>query len=120
VVRDKDHGPLLDRHGDPLRDRVRALLPRLHVLPPLTTVVSIGVGDAVALAERVAPDGDLLVVDESVDVLEELRATTRAPNVYYLLGSAEILPLPDASVDEVVGAPESGEARAESERVLRP
>jgi len=53
-------------------------------------------------------------------VLEELRATTRAANVYYLLGSAEILPLPDASVDEVVGAPESGEARAERERVLRP
>jgi ubiquinone/menaquinone biosynthesis C-methylase UbiE len=68
----------------------------------------------------VAPDGDVLVVDESVDVLEELRAKTGAPNVFYLLGCPEVLPLPDASVDEVVGAPPNTEARAEFDRVLRP
>ena len=62
----------------------------------------------------------MLVVDESVDVLEELRARTRAPNVFFLIGSAEVLPLPDASVDDVVGAPQSAAAQAELDRVLRP
>jgi ubiquinone/menaquinone biosynthesis C-methylase UbiE len=62
----------------------------------------------------------VLVVDESVDVLEELRASMRAPNVFYLLGCAEVLPLPDASVDEVIGAAPNNEARAEFDRVLRP
>jgi ubiquinone/menaquinone biosynthesis C-methylase UbiE len=68
----------------------------------------------------VAPDGDVLVVAESVDVLEALRAQTRAPNVFYLVGCAEVLPLPDASVDEVVGAPASPAAERELARVLRP
>jgi ubiquinone/menaquinone biosynthesis C-methylase UbiE len=80
----------------------------------------IGPDDAAAHAERVAPDGDVLVVDESVDVLEELRAKTRAPNMFYLVGWAEVLPLPDASVDEVVGTAQNDEARAEFDRVLRP
>jgi ubiquinone/menaquinone biosynthesis C-methylase UbiE len=80
----------------------------------------IGPDDAAALAERVAPDGEVLVVDESVDVLEELRAKTRAPNMFYLVGWAEVLPLPDASVDEVVGTAPNDEARAEFDRVLRP
>jgi ubiquinone/menaquinone biosynthesis C-methylase UbiE len=61
----------------------------------------------------------VLVVDESVDVLEQLRAGSHASNVFYFIGCAEVLPLPDASIDEVVGAPESPEARAELERVLR-
>jgi hypothetical protein len=120
LVRDEDHGALLDRDRDPLRRRLRPLLPGLHLLPALTTVVAIGPEDAAALAEGVAPDGDLLVVAESVDVLEDLRARTPAPNVFYLLGCAEILPLPDASVDEVVGAQPGEEAQAELERVLRP
>ncbi len=38
LVRDQDHGALLDRHGDPLRDRLRPVLPRLHVLPPLSAL----------------------------------------------------------------------------------
>jgi hypothetical protein len=62
----------------------------------------------------------VFVVDESVDVLEALRAQTPAPNVYYFIGCAEVLPLPDASVDEVVGAPPAAAARAELDRVLRP
>ena len=62
----------------------------------------------------------MFVVDESVDALEALRAQTRAPNVFYFVGCAEVLPLPDASVDEVVGAPPTDTARAELERVLRP
>jgi ubiquinone/menaquinone biosynthesis C-methylase UbiE len=102
-----------------VRRRLRALLPRLHLLPPLTTVLAIGSSDPAALAERVAPDGDVLVIDESVDVLEELRARSRAPNVFYLLGWPEVLPLPDGSVDEVVGRPASPDAQLELARVLR-
>jgi ubiquinone/menaquinone biosynthesis C-methylase UbiE len=83
-------------------------------------VVAIGPQDPAPLAERVAPDGDVLVVDESVDALEELRAKTRAPNVFYLVGWPEVLPLPDKSVDEVVGRPPTPEAEREFTRVLRP
>jgi hypothetical protein len=101
-----------------VRRRLRALLPRLHLLPALSTILAIGRQNPDTLAER-AVDGDVLIVDESVDVLEELRAGTRAPNVFYLLGCGDVLPLPDASVDEVVGAPPSAEAQAELDRVLR-
>jgi ubiquinone/menaquinone biosynthesis C-methylase UbiE len=83
-------------------------------------VLAIGSCDPAALAERVAPDGDVFVVDESVDVLEELRAQTRAPNVFYLVGWPEVLPLPDDSVDEVVGPPPNADAERELARVLRP
>jgi ubiquinone/menaquinone biosynthesis C-methylase UbiE len=62
----------------------------------------------------------VLVVDDSVDALEELRARTRAPNVFYLLGCAEVLPLPDESVDEVVGPAPTPVAERELARVLRP
>jgi hypothetical protein len=68
----------------------------------------------------VAPDGDVLVIADSVDVLETLRAQTPAPNVFYLVGCPEVLPLPDASVDEIVGPPPSPEAERELARVLRP
>ena len=103
-----------------MRRGLCALLPRLHLLPPLTTLLAIGSSDPAALAERVAPDGDVLVVDESVDVLEQLRAKTRAPNVFYLVGWPEVLPLPDGSVDEVVGPPPNADAERELARVLRP
>jgi ubiquinone/menaquinone biosynthesis C-methylase UbiE len=83
-------------------------------------VLAIGSSDPAALAERVAPDGDVLVVDESVDVLEQLRAKTCAPNVFYLVGWPEVLPLPDGSVDEVVGPPPNPDAERELARVLRP
>jgi ubiquinone/menaquinone biosynthesis C-methylase UbiE len=68
---------------------------------------------ASALAEAGA-DGDVLVVEWDVDTLERLRQECRAPNVSFLIGSAEVLPLPDRSVDAVVGG--SG---ADVERVLR-
>ena len=53
-------------------------------------------------AELVGPDGDVLAIDNSVDALEDLRAKTAAPNVTYLIGCADILPLMDESVDVVV------------------
>jgi len=63
----------------------------------------------------------VLVVDRSVDALERLRETTRASNVFYLVGSMDVLPLTDASADEILstGVP-SRDAAAEFFRVLRP
>jgi predicted methyltransferase len=62
----------------------------------------------------------VLVVEESVDVLERLQASTKVTNVFYLVGFPEVLPLTDASVDEVLAtAPPTGEAAAEFFRVLR-
>jgi SAM-dependent methyltransferase len=110
-----------------VRRRLRALLPRLHVLSALNeragdTVVSIRPQESVSeLADRVTPDGDLLIVDESVDELERFRRETAASNVFYLIGSVEVLPLMDSSVDEVraTGVPHA-DAAAECFRVLRP
>ena len=62
----------------------------------------------------------MIVVDESVDALERLRRNSPAPNVFYLLGSVDVLPLMDASVDKVLAT--SGpraEAAEEFFRVLR-
>jgi ubiquinone/menaquinone biosynthesis C-methylase UbiE len=110
-----------------VRRRVRPLLPRLHLLPALNerpgdTVVTIGASDSVSdLAARVAPEGDVVVVDESVDELERLRGDTRAPNVSYLIGVIEVLPLTDSSVDEVLATAVLGaDVAAECFRVLRP
>jgi ubiquinone/menaquinone biosynthesis C-methylase UbiE len=45
----------------------------------------------------------VIVVDESADALARIRAGCRAPNVLFLLGTADVLPLPDRSVDAVFG-----------------
>jgi arsenite methyltransferase len=68
-------------------------------------VADVGAGTGlltVSAAERVAPDGDVLAIDVSVDALEELRRVCPAANVFYMVGSADVLPLPDESVDAVV------------------
>ena len=68
-------------------------------------------------AELVGPEGDVVAIDSSVDALEELRASTAAPNVSYLIGWADVLPLMDESVDVVVT--HETEAARELFRVLR-
>jgi ubiquinone/menaquinone biosynthesis C-methylase UbiE len=83
------------------------------------TVVDLGGGSTPAALERAGSDGDVLVVHESPDRLEELRRTYDSPNVFFLLGCAEVLPLPDASADAVLGASSSDEAQRELARVLR-
>jgi ubiquinone/menaquinone biosynthesis C-methylase UbiE len=84
------------------------------------TVVDLGGGSTSAALERAGSDGDVLVVHESPDRLEELRGMFDSPNVFFLLGCAEVLPLPDASADAVLGAASSDEAQRERARVLRP
>ncbi len=92
------------------------------------TVADVGAGTgllALGAVSRVGPDGDVLAIDISVDALEELRANTGAPNLSYLVGGAEVLPLMDEAVDAVVTrsvliyVDDKVEAAREFHRVLR-
>jgi ubiquinone/menaquinone biosynthesis C-methylase UbiE len=58
------------------------------------------IGDALS---DVGSDGDVIVLDTDVDALERLRATVTAANVSYLVLDADVLPLPDRSVESVRG-----------------
>ena len=59
---------------------------------------------------------EIVVLEPSVDELEELMHELRDPRLDYVLGALPVLPLPDASVDLLVGAdPDDAEVR----RVLR-
>jgi ubiquinone/menaquinone biosynthesis C-methylase UbiE len=56
-----------------------------------------------------------------VEELERLRRETTSPNVSYLIGSVEVLPLMDSSIDEVLAAGAfRSDAAGECFRVLRP
>jgi len=83
----------------------------------------VGIGDGrlvLHAVERVGPDGDVIAIDNSVDALEALRAASTAPNVSYLVGEPDVLPLPDASVDAVLAeSAQEGESKAEFSRVPR-
>ena len=60
------------------------------------------------------------MVDRSVDALEQLRKVTTASNVFYLVGSMDVLPLTDEAADEILSsAVPNTEAAAEFFRVLR-
>jgi hypothetical protein len=59
---------------------------------------------------------EIVVLEPSVDALEELMHELRDPRLDYILGALPVLPLPDASIDLLVGAdPDHAEVR----RVLR-
>ena len=59
--------------------------------------------------ERMGDDEDVIVLDESAERLEVLEDEVADPRVWFMIGDAEVIPLPDASVDEVVGVPASPE-----------
>jgi ubiquinone/menaquinone biosynthesis C-methylase UbiE len=46
---------------------------------------------------------EIVVIDSSVEALERLEAELADPRLDYLLGELPVLPLPDGSVDHVVG-----------------
>ena len=74
-----------------------------------------------AVAARAALDSfdgfdEIVILEPSVDELERLLAELADPRLDYLLGELPVLPLPDASVDRVIGAEES---HPEVARVLR-
>ena len=96
---------------------------------PTDTVLDVGTGTGLLVfgaLDRIGPDGSVIALDISVDCLEEVRAACDDARVSYLVGSAEVLPLPDASVDVVltrsvlIYVREKAEAAREFLRVLRP
>ena len=78
-------------------------------------VVDIGGRSLAEALQRVGSDGDVVVIDDSVDRLEQLRHDCSAPNVAYLIGNEDVLPLPDDCVDAVLGVDHGDEVS----RVLR-
>ncbi len=63
--------------------------------------------------EQAGEDGDVFLLEETADRLEELELEWRDPRLWFLIGSGEVLPLLDRSVDVVLGE------GADVERVLR-
>jgi len=59
---------------------------------------------------------EVVILEPSVDELERLLAELADPRLDYLLGELPVLPLPDASVDRVIGG---DGADPEVARVLR-
>ncbi len=55
-----------------------------------------------ALAQADA-DSEVIAVDPSAARLEQLERRARDPRVTFLIGDPEVLPLPDQSVDVVLG-----------------
>ena len=100
-------------------------------LQPGDTVLDIGAGLGLltlAVHERIG-DGWVIAVDPSVGALEELLRLAHeasASGIMYLVGDAEVLPLPDAAVDAVVlrsvlvHVGDTEAAVKELARVLRP
>jgi arsenite methyltransferase len=100
-------------------------------LRPGDTVLDVGSGLGLltlAASERIG-DGWVIAIDPSVAALEELLRLAHAANangIMYLVGDAEVLPLPDASVDAaVLGSvlfqiSDPGAVVDELARVLRP
>jgi hypothetical protein len=76
-------------------------------------------GAAIARAALDRLDGfdEIVIFEPSVSDLERLVEELADPRLDYLLGALPVLPLPDASIDLLVGA-DGGDA--EVVRVLRP
>ena len=74
--------------------------------------------DLVARALAGLPgDGTAIVLDASAERLEALRATCSDARVWYAIGEQQVIPLPDGSVDGVVGEVDPS-ASSELARVL--
>jgi arsenite methyltransferase len=107
------------------RDRILAAAE----IGPGEMVADVGAGTGLltlGAVEHVGPEGEVIALDVSADALDELRAHTTAPNISYVLASADVLPLVDQSVDAVVTrsvliyVEEKAAAAQEFFRVLRP
>ena len=81
-----------------------------------TTAAVLGAAAARESLGRLGGFDEIVVLEPSVDELERLIAELADPRLDYLLGELPVLPLPDRSIDLLVGAdPED----AEVARVLR-
>jgi hypothetical protein len=81
-----------------------------------TTAAVLGADVARAALSRLGGYDEIVIFEPSVPELERLVEELADPRLDYLLGELPVLPLPDASVDLVVGAEA---ADAEIARVLR-
>ncbi len=105
------------------------LLPLMKAVPlSEADVLDLGCGTG-SLARRIAGEsGAASVTAIDADAAQIARAKEKGGGVKYLTGSAEALPLPDASIDVVVmmkslhhvPIPQMDKAFSELERVLRP
>jgi len=82
-----------------------------------TTALVIGVAAARRSLGELDAFDEIVVLDPSTAELERLVEELADPRLDYLLGDLPVLPVPDASVDLVVGA---DAADPEVVRVLRP
>jgi hypothetical protein len=82
-----------------------------------TTAAVLGAEVARVTVDRLGDYDEIVIFEPSVPELERLVEELADPRLDYLLGELPVLPLPDASVDLVVGAAAED---AEVARVLRP
>ncbi|MYE14933.1 MAG: arsenite methyltransferase [Gemmatimonadetes bacterium] len=104
----------------------------LASLAPGETVLDLGSGagiDCFLAAERVGPEGRVIGVDMTPEMVERARANALAvgvSNVEFRLGEIEALPVADASVDAVISncvlnlSADRPRVLAEAMRVLKP
>ena len=103
----------------------------LALLKPGETVLDLGSGagfDAFLAADKVGPDGNVIGVDMTPEMIDRARENARKgeyPNVEFRLGKIETIPVEDASVDAVISncvinlSPEKNRVFREAFRVLR-
>jgi hypothetical protein len=77
-------------------------------------VVGADAGVVTGVLERLG-DEDVVVLDDSADRLITLFDQLADPRIWFSVGDAEVIPLPDGSADEVIGAAASPEVA----RVMR-
>ena len=104
----------------------------LASLKPGDIVLDLGSGagfDVFLAAARVGPEGHVIGVDMTPDMLERARtnaATAGVDNVEFRLGEIEHLPVADDSIDVIISncvvnlSPDKGHVFREAFRVLRP
>jgi hypothetical protein len=82
-----------------------------------TTAAVLGAEAARESLGRLGGFDEIVVLEPSVDELERLVDELADPRLDYLLGELPVLPLPDASIDRLVGGPAD---HPEVARVTRP
>jgi len=74
----------------------------------MVLVVGADAGVVAGVLQRVGDD-DVVVLDVSAGRLESLLGELADARVWFMIGDAEVIPLPDGSADEVLGVPPSPE-----------
>ena len=75
------------------------------------TVLVIGADErlVVQALEQAGEDDQVIALEPSAAALERLVENVRDPRLWFLIGDPEVVPLPDRSVDRVLGAEPSPE-----------